>query len=235
MNKVTRTLALCGAAVLAGVSVVSAVDAQVAFGPVLNKPTAALAAFDRAFRAVRDYTTTDVVFEQLNDFSRVELRTYAYKVLAPHAALAAIVAGPGQGAVATWNGGDTVRAHPGGALAPIKLALAIDDPRVQSLRGDTIDTGTFTYDLQYMLATPGELADSPGPTIAGVSTTAVTLKVKDPAVAAVTKVELDLSATSHLPVRRQLYVGSTVMKTETFTDTKLNVGLNPHDFDGPAT
>ena len=34
----------------------------------------------------------------------------------------------------------------------------------------------------------------------------------------------------HLPVRREQYVGSTLVKTETFKDIKLNNGFKPDDF-----
>jgi len=232
MNKVKGALrGLVGAALLAGACAAPPAGAQAAFGPPVNKPTPALAEFERTYRGVRDYTTFDVVFEQLNDGSRVQTRTYTYKVLAPNSAFAAIVSGPGTGTVAAWRGGDVVKAHQGGQLSPIKLTIPIDDPRVQTLRGDTLDTGTFAYELQYMLATPGTLAEKAGPTIGGVATTAVTLKIKDPAVAAVTAVVLAISTASHLPVRRQLYVGSTVVKTETFDNTKVNVGLRQQDFD----
>jgi outer membrane lipoprotein-sorting protein len=210
----------------------SQVRAQAAFGPALNEPTPALAQFATAYSSVRDYTTSATVFERLNDGSRVESRTYAFKVLVPSAASATIVAGPGAGVVTAWHGGGTVTTHEAGPLAAIKLTVAIDDPRVQTLRGDTVDTGTFTYDLQYMLATPGTLGESAGPTIAGTATRAVTLQVKDPAVAAVTKAVLDVSTASHLPLRRQLYVGATIVKTETFADTKTNVGLALADLDG---
>lgn len=210
----------------------SHVCAQAAFGPAVNEPTPALAQFATAVASLRDYTTTAVVFEQLNDGSQVESRTYAFKVLVPSALSATIVSGPGAGAATAWRGGGTVTTHQAGRLAAIKLTVAIDDPRVQTLRGDTVDTGTFTYDLQYMLATPGTLAESAGPTIAGSATRAVTLRVKDPAVAAVTKAVLDVSTASHLPVRRQLFVGSTIVKTETFAATKTNVGLALADLDG---
>jgi hypothetical protein len=232
MNTVPVALrVLFGAALLASAVAAPPANAQAAFGPLVNKPTPALAEFERVSHGVLDYTTTAVVFEQLNDASRVETRTYAYKVLGPHAAFAAIVSGPGHGAAAAWTGDGMVKQHVGGPLAPIKLTVAIDDPRVQTLRGDTIDTGTFRYDLLYMLATPGTLAEAAGPTYGSVATTSVTLKVKDPGAEAVTKVVLDISKSSHLPMRRTLYVGSTIVKTETFVDTKINVGLKPEDID----
>lgn len=205
--------------------------AQATFGLARNVSTAALGEFGHALQGVRDYTTTVTVFERLNDGSRVETRTYAFRSAGAQNVSAAVVDGPGKGSSAVWAGGDSVRTHQGGSLSQIRLTVPIDDPRVQSLRGDTIDTGTFSYDLQYMLGTPGTLAEAAGPKIDGAATRAVTLTVKDPPVAAVTKVVLYLSTATHLPVRRSQYVGATVVKTETFRDTRINAGLRPRDLD----
>ena len=232
MDNVTRTRrGSLGMALVALLSAPHAAGAQAAFGQLLNKPTPALAEFERTYHGLRDYAATVAVFERSNDGTQVEVRSYAYKVLKPTALVATILSGSGAGAFAAWRGGDTVKVHDAGSLSQIKLTIPIDDPRVRTLRGDTVDTGTFAYDLQYMLATPGTLAELPGPTISGVATTAVTLAVKDPAVAAVTKAELDLSTATHLPARRKLYVGSTVVKTETFTNIKTNLGLGTHDLE----
>jgi hypothetical protein len=214
---------------LAGTFGVAAANAQATFGPDLNAPTRALGAFARRLHEIRDYTTTDVTFEQLNDGSKVERRTYDYRTMNERGVDVTIVDGPGTGTVAAWRGSDTVKVHLGGSLPQIQLTLPIDDPRVQSLRGDTLDMGTFSYALRYMLTTPGTLTEAPGPTINGVPTTAVTLRVKGPAVAAVTKVVLDLSNATHLPVRRSEFVGSTIVKTETFSNTKSASGLGSAD------
>jgi|GEM_PF-1497993 len=230
MERVTGPLGgALAALLLAGACGVAPAGAQATFGPDVNAPTRALAAFARRLHDIRDYTTTVVTFEQLNDGSRVERRTYEYRTMNERGADVTIVEGPGKGTVAEWRGSDTVKVHLGGSLPQIQLTLPIDDPRVQSLRGDTLDMGTFSYDLRYMRSTPGTLAEAPGPAIDGVATTAVTLRVKDPAVAAVTKVVLYLSNATHLPVRRSQYVGSTIVKTETFSNTKSDTGLGNSD------
>jgi outer membrane lipoprotein-sorting protein len=99
------------------------------------------------------------------------------------------------------------------------------------LRGDTIDQGTLTFVLQSLLSMPGTLGEAAGPTISGSATTAVTLDLAKPTAKGETKIVVDLSEATHLPVRRQLYAGSTLVVTETYTDLKTNVGLKIDDID----
>ena len=46
-----------------------------------------------------------------------------------------------------------------------------------------------------------------------------------------TKVVLDISNATHLPAQREQFAGSTLVKTETFSDIKTNLGLKTEDFD----
>ncbi len=53
----------------------------------------------------------------------------------------------------------------------------------------------------------------------------VTLRLAKPDPTGVTRVVVDLSHTSHLPVRRERYAGDALVKTEVFSDTKVDVPL----------
>ena len=203
--------------------------AQAVFGPAVNEPGPAVSAFAKAYADVNDYTLTDTIAEQTNDGSKHEQRVFSYKFLKPNNAVASVVSGRGSGSAAAWHGGDKVRGHIGGSFSVIKLTLSINDPRATSLRGHTIDEATFTYTLASLLATPGTLHEAPGPAIAGVPTTAVTLERAEPTADGVTKSTLYLSDASHLPVKRETYAGSTIVITEQYSDVKLNVGLKPGD------
>ena len=201
-------------------------SAQATFGAAVNKPTAALAQFGQSFASVNDYTATIVTKEQTNDGQKSEARTYSYRYKKPKYASIAVEDGPGKGGGASWSGGDTVSGHQGGLFSHIHRTVAIGDPRATSLRGDTLDMASFDYDLKYMLSTPGTLSEAAGPS----GTTLVTLARTTPASNGVSKIVLDLSNATHLPVERQQFAGATLVKTETFSDVKLNAGLKPEDF-----
>lgn len=231
-DQLARCAARLGASlVLVTAATVLPAFAQTVLGPAVNAPGPALAAAEKAYADVDDYTLTDTVSEQTNDGSKKQERVYAYKYLKPHGAVANVVSGPGSGGGAAWRGGDKVKGHMGGLLSGIKLVTPIDDARAVSLRGDTIDQGTLTFVLQSLFSLPGTLSEAAGPTIAGSATTAVTLDLAKPTAKGETKIVVDLADTTHLPVRRQLYAGSTLVVTETYTDLKTNVGLKIDDID----
>ena len=230
MKRVTRAVGRGAAyAVALGVALQGPAGAQAVLGPAVNTPGPAVAAFAKAYADVSDYTLTDTVAEQTNDGGKKEQRTYSYKFIKPNSALARVVSGRGSGSVADWHGGNTVKGHVGGFFSGIKLTLSIDDPRATSLRGHTIDEATFSYTLASLLSTPGSLTEAPGPAIAGVPTTAITLDRATPTTDGVTKSTLFLSDETHLPVERQTYAGSTLVITEQYSDLKTNIGLKPDD------
>ena len=224
--------AACAAACIAAF-VIAALElpatAQAVLGPEVNAAGPAVVAFERTYAGINDYTLTDTVVEQTNDGARKEQRVFSYKFLKPNNAVARVVSGRGSGSVAAWHGGDTVKGHVGGFFSAIKLTLSINDPRATSMRGHTIDEATFTYTLASLLSTPGTLREAPGPAVAGVPTTAVTLDRAQPTADGVTRSTLFLSDESHLPVRRETYAGSTLVVNEEYSDLKTNVGLKPED------
>jgi len=191
-----------------------------------NKPTAALNAMSDAWSKVDNYSVSIVTHETTNDGKATQDRTYSYKFVKPTAALIEITDGPGKGGGAAWHGGDRVKGHQGGFLSHVKLIISINDPRATSLRGDTLEVASFGWELDHFLNTPGTLSDekSGGKTV-------VTLTPSAAEKNGVTKETLTIDESTHLPVERDEFVGSTLVKSEKFKDLKLNPGLTVKDID----
>lgn len=188
-----------------------------------------LADFADAWAKVNDYTCNVKVHE--TDGAKTEDRLYAYAFKKPHMARIDILAGPGKGSGAVWLGGDKVKGHQGGFLSGIHLTVDITDKRATSLRGDTIDTGSFGAILDSFKTTKGELSQGPGPSINGTPTEAISLKVTAPAANNnVSRDQLFIAKATHLPIRRVRYEGDKIVKDETFFNIKLNPGLTAADF-----
>jgi outer membrane lipoprotein-sorting protein len=200
-----------------------------AFAVSENKPTPALEAFATAWAAVHDYSENIITHETTNDGKETQDRTYSYEFVKPTSALIQITDGPGKGGGAAWHGGDQVKGHQGGLFSGVKLIISKSDPRATSLRGDQIDVASFGFDLDHFLNTPGTLSEAPGPTVQGQATTAVTLAASPAEPNGVTKEVLDISATTHLPVKREQFAGAALVKSEEFKDLKLNPGLTVKD------
>jgi outer membrane lipoprotein-sorting protein len=183
--------------------------------------------FTTAWAAVDNYTATIVTHEiQGTD---TQDRTYHYAYKKPHFARIDIVAGPGRGGGAVWTGGDHVVGHQGGFISFVKLSVAITDGRATSLRGDTIDHGSF-QSVADELAT-GKIEGPAVPaTVDGAAADIVTIDLAPAAPGGVSKVAVAFSRTTHLPLRRTSYAGDTQVKQEDFRDVKLNPGLTEADF-----
>jgi hypothetical protein len=194
-----------------------------------NKATPAMTAFSTAWAAVHDYSENIVTHETTNDGKQTQDRTYSYEFVKPTSALIQITDGPGKGGGAAWHGGDQVKGHQGGFLSGIKMMIPKSDPRATSLRGDQIEVASFGYDLDHFMNTPGTLSEAPGPTLDGQATTAVTLTPSPAEANGVTREVLDISNSTHLPVKREQYVGAALVKSEEFKDVKLNPGLTVKD------
>ena len=188
-----------------------------------------ISAFGSAVDALQDYTVTIADHEISGGRTQDRVVRYWYK--RPNAAKIEVVSGAGRGGVAVWRGGDTLRGHQGGFLSMIKLTVGLHDPRATSLRGDTIDSASFAYELEHFKTTKGELAEAPGPRIEGVSTDTLTLNVADPSGnGGVSKDVLYISRDTHLPVKRERYQGETLVKSELFGNLKTNINLIDRDF-----
>lgn len=198
-----------------------------------NKPTPALEAFQKAYSGIKDYQFQIVTHETSDDGKDVEDRVYLFRYRKPSDAQIMVLEGRDKGGAATWHGGTTVSGHHGGVLSIIHLTRDIHDRDATSLRGDILLSDAYGTELKHFIETGGTLQESAGPAIGGQATITVTLTVADPkANANVSKDILYLSSGSHLPLGRDQYVGSLLVKTEKFKEIKTNLGLKDSDFQG---
>jgi outer membrane lipoprotein-sorting protein len=189
----------------------------------------AIAAFDRAFAAINDYTCILHVHEAKGTQSQD--RVYQYQFMKPHYVKTLILEGDGKGSGGVWVGGDQVSGHQGGILSGIHLKVSIDDPRATSLRGVTIPQGLLQRIVDDYTTIPGKLTQTDGGKVGGVDTDRVELKVADPSSNyGISDQVLYISRETHFPVRQILYSGSQVALDENVTDLKTDVGLTQKDF-----
>jgi hypothetical protein len=189
----------------------------------------ALAAADAAYAKVNDYVATATVHEILG--TAVEDRVYRYSYLRPTHVRVDILSGPGRGGGAVWNGGDTVSGHQGGFLSGIHLTISIHDKRATSLRGDTIDTGVLGAYLDQFKTVKGQITEKDDTTLEGAQVDEVSLQPSDPtSIDGITRIDLYLSKTTHLPVERRRFIGTQLIKSEKITDLKIDTGLTPDNF-----
>jgi outer membrane lipoprotein-sorting protein len=211
-------LSLCIA--LVGVSCFAARGANVA---------PAIAAFDKAFAGINDYTCVLHVHEAKGTMTQD--RVYQYEFMKPHYVKTLILDGDGKGSGGVWIGGDQVSGHQGGLFSGIHLKISLHDPRAVSLRGVTIPEGLLPRIVDDYATIPGKLTQLDGGKIQGVQTDRIELKVTDPASNnGISDQILYVSKETHWPVRQILYSGSQIVLDENVTDLKSNVGLTQADF-----
>ena len=213
----------------------AALAAAVAFtlaapaGAMPGTPAPALGEAAAAFAKIDDYTSTVVVHETAG--GHTEDRTYIVRFKKPALERIDIAAGPGKGSGVVWLGGDQVKGHRGGLLSGLHLTFDLHDKQVTSLRGDTVSSTTIPAMLDDFTTIKGTVSQAAGPQIAAGDSVAVTLDVADPANDdGVSREVLYLSTATDLPVRRERFAGSDLVKSENFTDMKFNVGLTTGDF-----
>jgi outer membrane lipoprotein-sorting protein len=189
----------------------------------------AIAAASSAFAKVDDYHMKIVVHETAGE--RSQDRTYDVLFKKPLMEKIEIVAGQDKGSGIVWLGGDKVRGHHGGLLSGIHLTFDLHNSQVLTLRGDGVDTATIPAMLDEFTKVKGTVTAAPGPDIDGSPTDSITLDVADPAaLGGVSRVVLYLSSATHLPLRREQFAGTQLVKSETITEMKTNVGLTDGDF-----
>ncbi|MGA7202414.1 MAG: hypothetical protein WBX26_11330 [Candidatus Cybelea sp.] len=216
--KIRRSLSLCIA--LVGVSCFAARGANVA---------PAIAAFDKAFAGINDYTCVLHVHEAKGTMTQD--RVYQYEFMKPHYVKTLILDGDGKGSGGVWIGGDQVSGHQGGLFSGIHLKISLHDPRAVSLRGVTIPEGLLPRIVDDYATIPGKLTQLDGGKIQGVQTDRIELKVTDPSSNdGISDQILYVSKETHWPVRQILYSGSQIVLDENVTDLKTNVGLTQADF-----
>ncbi|MGH7736575.1 MAG: hypothetical protein ACREMP_01705 [Candidatus Tyrphobacter sp.] len=188
----------------------------------------AIAAFRTAFASVNDYTYQLHSHEILG--TQVQDRVYQYSFMKPHFAKTLITSGDGAGSGGVWAGGNQVSGHQGGILSGIHLKVNLHDGRATSIRGYTIPDGLMQNVVETYANVPGRLTELAG-VLDGHSISELVLDVADPASdRGITKQVLYLSNETHWPIRQLLYVGSTIVLDQTFSDIHTNVGLTQSDF-----
>ena len=152
---IRRSLSLCIA--LVGVSCFAARGANAA---------PAIAAFDKAFAGINDYTCVLHVHEAKGTMTQD--RVYQYEFMKPHYVKTLILDGDGKGSGGVWIGGDQVSGHQGGFFSGIHLKISLHDPRAVSLRGVTIPEGLLPRIVDDYATIPGKLTQLDGGKIQGV-------------------------------------------------------------------
>lgn len=189
----------------------------------------AIAAFDRAFAAINDYTCVLHVHEAKG--SQTQNRVYQYAFMKPHFVKTLILDGDGKGSGGVWAGGDQVSGHQGGFLSGIHMKISVHDSRAVSLRGVTIPDGLLQTIVDNYASTPGKLTQIAGGKLDGVETERLDLKVADPASNhGISEQIMYLNKETHWPIRQVMYDGSQIVLDETISDLKTNVGLRQSDF-----
>jgi outer membrane lipoprotein-sorting protein len=193
------------------------------------KEAPAIAAFDRAFADVSDYTCILRSYEV--NGAQKQVRVYQYSFMKPHYLKTLILDGNGKGSGAVWVGGDRVSAHLGGILSGIRVKISVDDPRAVSLHGVSIPDGLLPGTIDDYQTISGTLTQTDGGKIGKVETNRLDLKVADPSSNHdITEQVVYLSKSTHWPVRQIMYSGSQIVLDEWIDDLKMNVGLTRSDF-----
>jgi hypothetical protein len=189
----------------------------------------ALAAFDTMFATINDYTYTLSSHEVKG--SSTQDRKYSYQFLKPHFVKTLIIDGDGKGGGGVWTGGNQVSGHQGGILSAIHLKVDLHDPKAVSLLGYTIPDGLIQSIVGNYTTVAGTLSQAAGGVVEGVQTDRVENDIANPAANnGATKMVLWVNHETHWPVEQVVYVGSTVILQQKFTDIKTNTGLKPSDF-----
>jgi outer membrane lipoprotein-sorting protein len=218
-----RTLPLIAA--LVGASCVGASSLAAS----ATKEDPAIAAFDRAFAGISNYTC--VLHSHEVDGAQTQDRVYQYSFMKPHYLKTVVLSGDGKGSGAVWTGGDRVSAHPGGILSGIHVKINVTDPRLLSLHGVTIPDGLLPGNIDDYGTIPGTLTQIDGGKMGGIDTDRLDLKVADPASNHdITEQVVYFSKSTHWPIRQIMYSGSQIVVDESVNDLKTNVGLTQSDF-----
>jgi outer membrane lipoprotein-sorting protein len=181
-----------------------------------------LGAFASAWAGITGYSARISIFDQKGTQSQNLVFDYTFQK--PSNVTVDIVTGPNAGVNLAWDGGSSVVAHHGSGLAAMfKKTISLHDPLVTTLQGSSIDQLSFGAILAHGQQGAGTLSESPGETIDGVATNAVTLTVADPATdTGLTRETVELSTLTNLPMRVLGYEGSALVRKVDFSNVKLH-------------
>jgi outer membrane lipoprotein-sorting protein len=181
----------------------------------------AWAAFSRAWADIVGYSATVTIFEKKG--TQVQHVVFDYNFRKPSRATVHVVQGPNAGVTLVWNGGSTMAAHRGsGFIAQFKRTVSLHDPLVTTIRGSSIDQLSFGAILTHAQQTAGAVSQSRGPRIGGVTTEAVTLiPTSSASDAGLTHEVVDISTSTHFPMRVLGYNGGTLVRSIDFSNVRL--------------
>lgn len=187
----------------------------------VGQRASAMQEFARVLASVSQYTATVTLFERKG--VRTQRAVYDYTFRRPAAVTLHAVSGARAGYTLVWDGGDTVVAHRGsGLLSMVKKTLSLHDPITTTIRGSSIDELSFNAILAHARGTSGRLMSRPGGAVRGEATEAVTLVPKHATTdGGFTREILQISTTSHLPMRVLGYEGSTLVRQIDFSHITL--------------
>jgi len=190
--------------------------------PVRKLPPAWVA-FTFAWTGITGYSARVNVFDRKG--TAIQNIVFDYTFRKPSSATMHVVAGPNSGVTLEWSGGATVVAHRGSGLSALfKKTFPLHDPQTTTLRGSSIDELSFGAILLHAQDTAGAIAQTDGPLVVGVATDEVTLIPTNSVIdTGLTLEVVDLSKTTHLPIRLLGYEGKTLVRTIFFS----NVVLEP--------
>jgi hypothetical protein len=178
-------------------------------------------AFASTWAGVTAYSARVMVSERKD--TQVQTAVYDYTFRKPSHVTLHVVSGASAGATLVWDGGDTVVVRRGsGLLALFKKTVSLHDPMVTTIRGSSVDQLSFSAILAHGHEAAGSVSEAPGDVIDGDGTDAVTLIPLDPAAdAGLSREVIEISTTTHLPVRVLGYDGPTLVRQIDFADVKL--------------
>jgi outer membrane lipoprotein-sorting protein len=177
--------------------------------------------FTRAWAGIAGYSATVTVFERKG--AQIQHVVFDYDFRKPSNVTVHVIKGPNAGVTLVWNGGATMSAHRGsGFFAQFKKTLSLHDPAATTIRGSSIDQLSFSAILAHGQQTGGRVWQGRGTVIDGVATDAVSLVPTTPSAnTGLTSEVVEISRTTHVPMRVLGYEGRTVVRRVDYSNVKL--------------
>jgi len=197
--------------------------------------TAALAdtPFD-SFKAALSRTITYSLIIKAHEVShgRTQDNTYFYQYKKPGFARSEIIAGPGSGSVGLWRGGESIIGFKK-SMPFFRKRFGLHDAAVSSLRGNTLLGASFPAISAYFTQA-GATFDMHDAKVDGLVVSEVSMLRSgslDRSAAAlnlevVTKDVLDISKSTHYPVRWLRYAGDSLVEEFDLSDLEVNTPLD---------
>ncbi len=187
-----------------------------------------------SFRAALSSTDSYSLVIKAHEVSngKVQDQTYFYQYKKPNLSRTEVIDGNGKGSVGLWRGGDTVVAFRK-SMPHFRKRFNIHDAKVTSLRGNTLLTPSLFAILDYF-GNCNSVLSTQELNVDGIEVTEVTMRraLTHPQSKTIinsddtTKDVLDISKTSHYPVRWLRYSGDVLVEEFHLYDLKVNTPLD---------